>query len=422
MINARSIIRFSTPAVGAAICLGLFAYFLYHVTGFHLDRLWPLVPRNDAVIIFDSARQIFALSDYPARLALGNTSALFPYPPAAIVMFQGLAGAGPAGFMATWLLLMAAGLLVTLRNSLAGERPDIRAAWPAIAMFSLLIADASISWDLRNLNSNLIYIGLVIAGYSQMERHPVLAGVLVGVSLSLKLFSGLLLLWLIVYRPRAGFAGILTAILLWIILPVVIFGFEGAVRVYGGWQAQLEIIAAPAFHASLYAQLTTSPPLIPLRRGVMWLTGSAIDSQGVRSLLSVTWAIWLAVLAWYGWRSIRAGIWAAPSRAALADWSVLLLAPLPFNPWLEPYHAVAIVPGILLCLAVAIDDRLRIRDRTLALAAFVAITLLRFSGIAFAMRGFVLFGEFLVLVALLGILRPRLDGTRSSDTIEARAS
>jgi hypothetical protein len=40
------------------------------------------------------------------------------------------------------------------------------------------------------------------------------------------------------------------------------------------------------------------------------------------------------MLIWYAARALRTFAVAAPSRAALADWTVLLVAPLPFSPWL----------------------------------------------------------------------------------------
>ncbi|MET0850004.1 MAG: hypothetical protein ABW020_02645 [Candidatus Rokuibacteriota bacterium] len=55
------------------------------------------------------------------------------------------------------------------------------------------------------------------------------------------------------------------------------------------------------------------------------------------------WALWLGALLWYARRALAAGRGSAPSRAALADWTVLLLAPLPLSPWLEPYHPVPVL-------------------------------------------------------------------------------
>ena len=72
---------------------------------------------------------------------------------------------------------------------------------------------------------------------------------------------------------------------------------------------------------------------------------------------------WIALLAWYAWRCRDCLVAKIPSRAALADWTILLLAPLPFSPWLEPYHAVPLLVAAVLCIAVALDGRMPHGDR-----------------------------------------------------------
>jgi glycosyltransferase involved in cell wall biosynthesis len=114
-------------------------------------------------------------------------------------------------------------------------------------------------------------------------------------------------------------------------------------------------------------------------------------------------------LAAYGVRALRAGAAALPSRAALADWTVLLLAPLPFSPWLEPYHAVPLVVGAVLLLAIVLDDRVASRDRGIALAAILGLGLLGLFPLPFTMRGIILLASFLVLIGALTVLRAKLS-------------
>ena len=54
-----------------------------------------------------------------------------------------------------------------------------------------------------------------------------------------------------------------------------------------------------------------------------------------------------------------------------------MLAPLPFSPWLEPYHAVPMVPGAILFVVVALDDDILASDRRIAVAALFALGLTR---------------------------------------------
>ena len=102
------------------------------------------------------------------------------------------------------------------------------------------------------------------------------------------------------------------------------------------------------------------------------------------------------------------GAFNVPTRAALADWTVLLLAPLPFSPWLEPYHAIPMLPAAILLVAVALDDAILSRHRRIAVAALLAIVAVRMVGLPFSIRGLSLLAQFLVATVALGLLRPSL--------------
>src|SRR5262249_32469869 len=144
--------------------------------------------------------------------------------------------------------------------------------------------------------------------------------------------------------------------------PALYWGAE-VVEVYRGWFEQLAI----ANGSWVYALPGTGfgPPLITLRLGAAKLLGSDAFAADVKLLLLSLQGAWLCMLAIYGlavWRTGRSWSW----RSVWADWSVLLLAPLPFSPWLEPYHAVALIPGFLLCVVVAADST---QGRTVRAAA-----------------------------------------------------
>jgi hypothetical protein len=395
------------PIVAAVVGFGIALYLAYHLTRFQLSVAWPPVPRGDASIIFDHARSIFEQTAYPP-----NT--IFPYSPSAVLIFRSLCIGGPTVFMAAWYLLMATGLVLTIRASLVQERYDVQAAWPLIGALAILFADSPISWDLRNANSNLIYLGLVLSGYGLLGRLPMLAGALVGLSISLKLYSGLLLLWLFVNGPRRAIAaGTITVVILWVVLPAVLFGEEGTLRLYSGWKEQLRTISDPLLHASL-ATKTTGPPLVTLQGAVVNFTGGAFGSAATLVRLLTLWSIWVAALLWYAWRCRNSFPVEVPSRAALADWIVLLLAPLPFSPWLEPYHGIPLFVGALLCVAIRFDENLVRSDRIAALAALATLLLFIVFKVPFGVRGFGLGAQFLVFVFVLGYLRPRLDSKRIS--------
>ena len=382
--------------IGAAFIL----YLVYHLTRFDLAQVWPLVPVGDAAILFEASRSIFARAAYP--------DATFPYSPSAVVLFRGLGLVGPAIFMLGWYVLMIAGLIVSVRAALTQERAEVRAAWPLIGAFAVILANSPISWDLRNANSNLVYLGLAMAGYALAGRMPRWAGTLVGLSISLKLYSGLLLGWLFVNGPRRMFyAGLAAVIVLWLVLPIVFFGFDGTIQLYLGWRKQVEHIGDLAYHASMAAQ-HSQVPIVTLHKAIVNLTGESFQSPRVAALVWTLRAIWVAALAWYAWRCRHHLLAGIPSRAALADWTVLLIAPLPFSPWLEPYHAIPLLVGAVLLIAIALDEQIERRDRLTVLAALAIMALFLVIRVPFAVRGLGMLAQFLVLTTALGLLRPRL--------------
>ena len=396
------------PLVFGLVVGGFVLYFLYHVTRFRLTNFWPQFGAfGDASILFEISRKVFALGDYPARLAAGTMNQVFPYPPPAVVLFDVLGAAGAGAFMAAWLVFMLAGLLVSLRASFGGERSEMTAAWPLAAALALIFADSPVAWDLRNANSNLVCLGLVLGAFALTDKRPALAGVLIGLGISIKLFGILLLPWLLWRGPRkALIAALVTLALLWLVLPAAIFGIEGTIRLYAGWREQLRIISDPWIYS--FIQAGVGPPLVSVRRAAMTLTGQGPEATATLAAVAGLWAIWIAGLAWYALRAVRTRGVRAPSRAALADWTVLLLAPLPFSPWLEPYHAAPIVPGLVLCVVLALDVGLEARERIAALIGLAAFAAIRLGGVPFTIRAIGILAGFLVLVVVLGFLRPRL--------------
>ena len=409
-VRRLDVIEFGRSRSVATVAGCSFAFYLaYHMFGLHLSRVWPPALRGDAWIVFDQARKIFDHAAYPA-------DTIFPYSPSAVLIFRGLSIGGPGIFMAVWYVLIIAGVVLATRASLVQERSRVQAAWPLLGGLAILLADSPVSWDLRNANSNLIYVGLVMAGYGLLGALPVLAGAIVGISVSLKLYSGLVLLWLFLNgQRRAFFAGIMAVSILWIVLPAVLFGQEGLVRVYEGWRDQFHMISDPALHAKL-ASGDVGPPLVTLQRAIVNLTSWSFQSAATLATLSVLWSLWVAALLWYGWRCRGSFPVQVPSRAALADWIVLLLAPLPFSPWLEPYHSIPLLVGAVLCLVLLLDHTVARQDRLAALTAIATPLMFILFKVPFTVRGFGLGTQFLILVLVLAYVRPHLETSQRCAT------
>src|SRR5271170_65847 len=85
----------------------LIFYLAYDLVQFpNFFDLWSPTPRGDAGIMFDAAKQIFALRGYPPN-------GIFPYPPSAAIILRCLGIGGATGFAVVWYLLIVAALLLT---------------------------------------------------------------------------------------------------------------------------------------------------------------------------------------------------------------------------------------------------------------------------------------------------------------------
>lgn len=362
----------------------------------------PFVLWGDAGIVFGKSSEILRSARYPASVALGNFNDVFPYPPPAALLFGAIASLGAPIFMASWTLLMIAGLFAAFRFSVVNESLHIKRAFVALMPLIIILVHNPIEFDLVNDNNNLIVLALVMASFALMTRAPVAAGLLLALPIAIKLYSAALVLWLVVYRPRAAIACAVALGALWIVLPLGIFGAADAVALYRGWLDQIAIVNHPWVYELPAGQ---GPPLISLRRAAAWFSNRPPYATETAVTLRAMQAAWVAVLAVYAMQVWRAGKVRATSRAALSDWAIVLLAPLPFSPWLEPYHAVSMIPAFVLCVLVLFDDTAPNRERLITGAVCGVVLAIKAAGTPFEIRGFVFLIQFALLVLALGSIR-----------------
>jgi hypothetical protein len=386
------------------------AYFFSLSLKFHLQNLWSL--RGDAYIIYEKSLQVVHAAQYPASLALGNVNEVYPYPPPAALIFTALGSLGPEVYSAVWLSLTFLALFATFRFSLAGEPPQITRAWAATLLPVLLLVTNPIKYDLQNANDNLIILAMTMASYALLSRRPVVSGILLALTISLKLYTGVLLVWLIFFRPRAAASCIAGLVVLWLVVPVLYFGIGGALQVYRGWLEQLAIVNDPSVYLSLGSG--AGAPVISLRRAAATITGSSAFSWQATLALSAMQLVWLCTLGGYAARAWLSRPTPVCSRITLADWSIMLLAPLPFSPWLEPYHAVVEIPAFILCMLIISDDDQSRRDPLIVASVCAIILISKGIPTPFEARGIKVLLESMLLTATFAWIRPRLGGLKRS--------
>ena len=398
--------------LGAVAAIGIaVVYFLYNACKFRIATLALL--SGDASIIFQSSLTIAGAGRYPAQSALGNFNDIFPYPPPAVLIFAALAQLGPTVFMVVIEALTFVALFAVVRLSVSYEHRAVVRLWPLLLLPAILLTYNPIEYDLFGRNVNLTILALTLSSFALLRRAPAACGVVLALAISVKLYSGLLLIWLIVFNRRAAFSCIAALAAFWVVAPLLYWGGAGAVQICRDWLDQLTIANGSWVYA--LAGTGSGPPLITLRLAASRLLAADPFGSDVRHLLLLLQAAWIAVLAVYAYRAWWRPAPEGASRATLADWFVLLVAPLPFSPWFEPYHAVALMPGFILCMVLALDRSQSMRARAVMVLAGVASAIVKELPIAFEMRGLVFTAQFTFVILALSMVRPGLNGqTRSA--------
>jgi hypothetical protein len=291
----------------------------------------------------------------------------FYYPVPFIVFYDVLGSLGIHVGAFVWFALVVAGSLAScallIRLAGWGEHP---LRWPA-AVLAVFASSYYVQWDLRTANSNLVYLALLLASFSQ--TNPSRAGALLALSVSLKLYSVLALPYL-AWTRRWKWLGWSVAWLFvcFVLLPAIALGPGMAFDLTWQWFEKLLSLPGAASMPDFYRSLTQS--LLALLNDESG-GGENVASlgPGVVEALSVTWKLaWVAMIGLYFARAEPLRGPHAPSALLLLDVSAIALLPLPFSPTFQPHHAaVTLVPAFLLVMT-GLDVEREWRERIIAVA------------------------------------------------------
>ena len=92
-------------------------------------------------------------------------------------------------------------------------------------------------WDLRVININSFYLVLVLlAAWCWQKDRPTLAGLLFAVSVSVKIYSIVFSLYLLLRKEwRVAWAMAISLVLLFVAVPVLCFGWHDAISLSRMW-------------------------------------------------------------------------------------------------------------------------------------------------------------------------------------------
>jgi len=356
--------------------VGIVFISFYYLTAFRFPSLITQPSRQvDFGILYTFPWLIFHDAHYPSL-------APFPYPPSAVVMLLPLHMLPQHIAFVVWLLAQAASLWIVVWSSI---KLSGAANWPgrwALGCIGVLLTDNPLSWDLRNHNSNLVILAIVMLGF--VSRRAWVSALLLAASAGLKVYSGLLI-FLIAWWREWRLAGLTAASMcgIFILLPVLVFGPADFVQVLRDWLDQVR------FTATLEGYYYGTH-IITLRRAFATLLDSDPSSKAVIVLWRGSEMLWIALVIWYFATANKVNQFSGYGVAQFADICVTLLVPLPVSTWLEPYHAVVMLPAYILLLTVLFRDEWPSTARVLSAAALcgpiisrIAIQRLEIRGLAF---------------------------------------
>lgn len=312
----------------------------------------------------------------------------FAYPPAFVVLLLAWLKLGAAAFPA-WIGLSIAALVASLLAAARATGIDRRTGGLALAAIAVVVASYAIGWDLKARNVNLVYLAAITLALVTAERRPALAGLLLSLSIAIKLYSILFLPWLAWRRRWAWLGWSLAGLALWfLVLPGLWFGWQPELALTGAWWTALGPAGEPAYQAIFPGYL------VSLHRTVAALMAAAPTDGAVIAATRALQLGWIALLAWMLGRR-------ALSDAAEA--ALLVLAPLPLGPVLQPHHAaVMLLPAVVVLAGVSAPD-VRPHQRWTVIAALAACFLVTQLGPGGVWRGAGLMTATLILALATGL-------------------
>jgi len=323
-----------------------------------------LDPVQDHVITWSFSRQVADTGAYPPE---------FTYPLPAVVVKLLLGIPGRAVSSVVWMAVMLLSLHVCLRGllGLLGHGDDPRRR--VMALLGVLAVVYFVQWDFRAMNANTVFMALVVGSLVQADRGRAgLAGFLLASSIALKLYSVVLVPYLLWRRRGRELMATLLGLVFWFgLVPILYFGPGEASSLTRSWLGvmlgTLQPHFAPevvAYKVSLHSVLTSLLASSP--RAALLLT------RGLQAVWVFAIVVWLA-RAGRGEGRVESG------PIELARTSVLCLAMLFVSPLLEPHHGVLLLlPALLVLHEVFEPDRDPALRRGLAailVAGFVAVEL-----------------------------------------------
>lgn len=340
----------------AACCaLALLAGLFLYPVAIPLVAHWrdPSQALADYTLNLDRSRDIVRLRAYPPQ---------FTYPLPGVLARAALGGLGETASAAIWATLLVASGAFSAGFLARRLDPDNPTRGLVAVAFGFFACKYYVEWDLRALNCNLLYLALVLGALWALDRRAAVSGSLLAASVGLKLYSAAFVPWLHWRRQWRAFGWTMAGLaVFFVLLPALVLGPGTALDLNRQWFAEVVGTADLHFSLTFPAYVVSPTKLVHYLFGAGVVPGSPawlrLEPRTVDAMAQGIKVAWLAgVAAYFLIRRKRRAM--TDGDFALADASILLLAPLPISPLLQPHQCVVlVVPSALFARHVLCSDR-----------------------------------------------------------------
>lgn len=318
----------------------------------------------------------------------------FLYPPPGIIFRIILANVGFEASAILWIALMIISTFASIAAMLylldLSEHPYKY----VLTFIALASVEYYIEWDLKSLNSNLIYLSLLLGSLVFIKKSkPSLAGFLLASSVALKLYSIVLLPYLLLKRQYRCFAAsILFLLLFFVLLPTAYYGVNDFIIISKSWFRTVAATSNINFPFECRAYLVslhrTLLALLTVRGGENITNLADLSEETVFIASRFLQLIWLLCVAFYFIQIVRKPeSMRELSRDFIADVSVLSLMVLPLSPQLQPHHGVVmLIPAVLVVKLIFDESQPKSLRKVLLPVPLLCFLILKF-GPSGALRG-----------------------------------
>lgn len=275
---------------------------------------------------------------------------IFPYPPSAVCLLTPFHIFSFSSTAMVWLIVSAlctTGVFIVGSSLVGLEKHPLR--W-LVSLLAMVSVGYFVVTDLRATNCNMIYLFFLTAGMTCFERGWSKGGsFLLAMSISLKIYSVAVVAYLI---ARGEWRNVLRTLgwvaVLWIVLPLAIFGLDGTLAVYRSWGDQISRLMLGAEHYD-FINLTS------LRKGLFAMLGQDIAIPFLLFCRMIWGSLVVTLL------TLTALLNRREANDEKVDWALgaglLALALGATSPFLEVYHFVPAAIINLGLLAIVVQRR-----------------------------------------------------------------